>query len=419
MKKIIIQVLVSIVVIIFVFTAGLWAGFSFNSIKKYFLSSSGGSSDTNSTQEEKPGLLEGISETIKNRFNLAPFEEAFDYISNDSLMALQKQELLQAAIEGMLTLLDDRHADYFTIDEYEKITESYSGTMSGIGIIITQDDEGRVIVVKPLPDTPAGSAGISEGDHIIAVNGQDISEMVLENVVTLIKGEEGTSVDVTFYRPDEDKTIEITLVRARFYVPNLFSEMLEDNIAYIQYIGFQDGGAEFLETEIEKLIAQGAESIIFDLRNNLGGTLDDAVAVCDLFMDSGAIVTVRGRTDNEERVDEYFAENGKYTEIPLVVLINGFSASASELVAGALRDNKRALLVGEISFGKGTVQVIHELSDGSGLKFTTAKYFLPSGVSIEGVGILPDIEVVLTAEDTEDLQLNKAIEEIKKMTGGQ
>ena len=361
MKKIIIQVLVSIVVIIFVFTAGLWAGFSFNSIKKYFLSSNSGSSDTGSTQEESSGLFEEISETIKNRFSLAPFEEAFDYISNDSLMTFQKQELMQAAIGGMLTLLDDRHADYFTIDEYEKITESYSGTMSGIGIIVTQDDEGRVIVVKPLPGTPAGSAGIREGDHIIAVNGQDISEMVLENVVTLIKGEEGTSVDVTFYRLDEDKTFEITLVRARFYVPNLFAEMIEDNIAYIQYIGFQDGGAEFLESEIEKLIGEGAESIIFDLRNNLGGTLDDAVAVCDLFMDSGAIVTVRGRTDNEERVDEYFAEKGKYTEIPLVVLINGFSASASELVAGALRDNKRTILVGETSFGKGTVQVIHEL----------------------------------------------------------
>ncbi|MFC2144831.1 S41 family peptidase [Actinomycetota bacterium] len=419
MKKIIIQVLVSIVVIIFVFTAGLWAGFSFNSIKKYFLSSNTGSSDTNNEEEEKQGLLEEISETIKNRFSLTPFEEAFDYINNDSLTAFQEQELLQAAIEGMLTLLDDRHADYFTIDEYEGITESYSGTMSGIGIIVTQDDEGRVIVVKPLPDTPAGSAGIKEGDHIIAVNGQDISDTVLENVVTLIKGEEGTSVDVTFYRPDEDRTFEVTLVRARFYVPNLFTEIIEDDIAYIQYIGFQDGGAKLLESEIEKLISEGAESIIFDLRNNLGGTLDDAVAVCDLFMDSGAIVTVRGRTDNKERVDEYFADNGKFTEIPIIVLINGFSASASELVAGALRDNERAILMGEASFGKGTVQVIHELSDGSGLKFTTAKYFLPSGVSIEGVGVLPDIEVVLTAEDTEDLQLNGAIEEIKKMAGGQ
>ncbi|MCK5567519.1 MAG: S41 family peptidase, partial [Actinomycetia bacterium] len=381
MKKIIIKVLVSIVVIIFVFSAGLWAGFSFNTIRKYFLSTNNGINDTSAVLEEEPGFLEGISESILNRFSLKPFEEAFEYISSDSLMTFQKQELLQAAIEGMLTLLDDRHADYFTVDEYEKIIESYSGTMSGIGIIVTQDDEGRIVVVKPLPGTPAGSAGIREGDHIIAVNGEDVSDMVLENVVTLIKGEEGTSVDVTFFRPEEDRTFEITIVRARFHVPNLFSEIVEDNIAYIQYVGFQDGGAEFLELEIEKLTREGAESIIFDLRNNMGGTLDDAVAVCDLFMDSGAIVTVRGRTDDEERVDEYFAGNGKYIEIPLVVLINGFSASASELVAGALRDNDRALLVGEISFGKGTVQVIHELSDGSGLKFTTAKYFLPSGVS--------------------------------------
>ncbi|TET52045.1 MAG: S41 family peptidase [Actinomycetota bacterium] len=419
MKKIIIKVLVSIVVIIFVFSAGLWAGFSFNTIRKYFLSTNNGINDTSAVLEEEPGFLEGISESILNRFSLKPFEEAFEYISGDSLMTFQKQELLQAAIEGMLTLLDDRHADYFTVDEYEKIIESYSGTMSGIGIIVTQDDEGRIVVVKPLPGTPAASAGIREGDHIIAVNGEDVSDMVLENVVTLIKGEEGTSVDVTFFRPVEDRTFEITIVRARFHVPNLFSEMVEDNIAYIQYIGFQDGGAEFLESEIEKLTREGAESIIFDLRNNLGGTLDDAVAVCDLFMDSGAIVTVRGRTDDEERVDEYFASNGKYIEIPLVVLINGFSASASELVAGALRDNDRALLVGEISFGKGTVQVIHELSDGSGLKFTTAKYFLPSGVSIEGVGVLPDIEVLLTPGDTEDLQLNRAIEEIKMMMDGQ
>jgi carboxyl-terminal processing protease len=194
--------------------------------------------------------------------------------------------------------------------------------------------------------------------------------------------------------------------------------MLEENIAYIQYIGFQDSGAAFLDSELERLIDEGAEAVIFDLRNNLGGTLDDAVDVCDLFLNEGAIATVRGRTGNDERVDEYFARDGKYTEIPIVVLINGFSASASELVAGALRDNNRALLIGETSFGKGTVQVIHELSDGSGLKFTTAKYFLPSGVSIDGVGVIPDIEVELTPEDTEDLQLDRALEEIKKILEG-
>jgi len=419
MKRIVIKVIVSIVVIIFVFSAGLWAGFSINTLRRYFLDDET-ASDTEkvSSEDKKPGLLEDISDTIKGRFSIKPLEEALDFISQDAISQVSKQELLSAGIEGMLSLLDDRHSEYFTVEEYEKITESFSGTMSGIGVIVTQDDDGSIVVVKPLPDTPAGQAGIREGDVITEVDGVDISGMVLENVVAMIKGEEGTSVDLTFYRPEEDRTFEVTLVRARFYVPNLFAELLEENIAYIQYIGFQDRGADLLDSELERLKDEGAEALILDLRNNLGGTLEDAVDVCELFLSDGAIVTVRGRTGNEERVDEYFARDGKYIEIPLVVLINEFSASASELVAGALRDNDRALLVGETSFGKGTVQVIHELSDGSGLKFTTAKYFLPSGVSIDGVGVVPDIEVELTPEDTEDLQLERAIEEIKNMIEG-
>ena len=416
MKNIIIRVLISIVVLIFVFTSGLWAGLSLTPVRKYFIDNGGSSdssSDNGSIQEEQSGILDDITESIKNRFSIKPFEEALNYISSDSITSFSKQELLRAAIDGMLSLLDDRHAQYFTIEEYEKITDSYNGTMSGIGVIVTQDDDGSVVVVKPLPDTPAERAGIVEGDKIIKVNGIDITDMVLENIIAIIKGEEGTSVDLTFYRPAEDRTFDISLTRATFYVPNLFSEMVEDNMGYIQYLGFQKGGADLLDSEIEKLIEQGAEAIIFDLRNNLGGTLDDAVRVGDLFMDEGAIVTVRGRTDDDERVDEYLAKEGKYTQIPLIVLINGFSASASELVAGALSENGRALLIGEKSFGKGTVQVIHDLSDGSGLKFTTARYYLPSGISIDGVGIIPDIEVELTIEDTEDLQLNRAVEEAK------
>jgi len=418
MKNIIIRVIVSIVVLIFVFSSGIWAGLSLTPVRKYFIDNGSSSSDVSSTQEEQPGILGDITESIKSRFSIKPFEEALNYISNDSISSFSKQELLRAAIKGMLTLLDDRHAEYFSVEDYQKIIESYNGTMSGIGVIVMQDDDGSVIVVKPLPDTPADRAGIKEGDRIIEVNGTDIKDMVLENIVAMIKGEEGTTVDLTFYRPDEDRTFDVTLTRANFYVPNLFTEMIEDNIGYIQYIGFQNGGADLLDSEIEKLIEQGAEAIIFDLRNNLGGTLDDAVDVGDLFMDEGVIVTVRGRTDDKERVDEYFAKEGKYTDIPLIVLINGFSASASELVAGALKDNGRALLIGEKSFGKGTVQVIHDLSDGSGLKFTTAKYYLPSGVSIDGVGIIPDIEIELTIEDTEDLQFERALEEAKKILEG-
>lgn len=418
MRKIIIRVIVSIVVLIFIFSAGLWTGLSLNSVKKYFLGNGSSDAEKISSEDDKSGFLEDISDTIKGRFSIKPFEEALDFIIEDAVKELSRQELLKAAIEGMLALLDDRHSEYFTVEEYERITESFSGTLSGIGVIVTQEDDGKIVVVKPLPDTPAGQAGIREGDVIMEVDGVDVQEMVLENVVAMIKGEEGTSVDITFYRPAEDKTFGVTLVRARFYVPNLFAEMPEENIGYIQYIGFQDKGADFLDSELEKLIEQGAEALIFDLRNNLGGTLDDAVDVCDLFLNEGAIVTVQGRTGMDERVDEYFASDGKYTEIPLIVLINGFSASASELVAGALRDNDRALIIGETSFGKGTVQVIHELSDGSGLKFTTARYFLPSGVSIDGVGVIPDIEVELTPDDTEDLQFERALEEIKKMIEG-
>jgi carboxyl-terminal processing protease len=170
-----------------------------------------------------------------------------------------------------------------------------------------------------------------------------------------------------------------------------------------------------MDKELKKIIDGGAKGIILDLRNNLGGTVIDAVDLCDLFLDSGVIVTVKGRSNNKESFEEFLAKDGGYTEIPMIVLINGYSASASELTAGALKDNNRAVLVGEKSFGKGTVQVLERLSDGSGIKFTTAKYYLPSGVTIDGVGVQPDILVPLTPEDKEDLQLNRAIEEIKKM----
>ena len=191
--------------------------------------------------------------------------------------------------------------------------------------------------------------------------------------------------------------------------------MLENDIGHIWYYSFQDMGSRQLDSEIQKLIDSGAEGIILDLRNNLGGVLTDAVEVCDLFLNEGIIVTVKGRSEDKDITDEYIAGKGKYSEIPLVVLINEFSASASELAAGALKDNDRAVLIGEKSYGKGVVQVLYELSDGSGIKFTTARFFLPSGLSIQGVGVEPDILIDLEPDSTEDLQLNRAVEEMKKL----
>jgi len=411
LKRLVIKIIAIVVAAVFVFSTGFWLGINFFSLKEF-------ASKTNaSSLLEVTSRLES-SQKDGQPFSLKPLEEAIELISNNSIYPRGKEELLQYAIEGMLQGLEDSHAEYFTQEEYRQIMESYSGTMSGIGVVVTLDEQERVVIVKVIEDTPAYQKGLREQDIIAEVEKEPTQGLSLEKVVSRIKGEEGTSVNLTIYRPSEKKSFEVDITRQRFYVPNLFAQMLEDDIGYIQYIGFQDLGAEKLNQQIGKLVDSGAEGLILDLRNNLGGVLDDAVAVCDVFLDGGTIVTVKGRSGDQEKTSTYKAQKGGYTEIPLVVLINEFSASASELAAGALKENGRATLVGETSFGKGTVQTIQELSNGAGLKFTTAKYLLPSGRSIDGIGIKPDVKVELDMEAEEDLQLKKAVEILYSMIGG-
>ena len=412
MKKNVLRVVIAVIVVIFTFSTGLWIGISFDSFKGYLLKIK---QNTTSEDYSNGGILGNISGSTSSKFSIKPIEEVIDLISGSALVEKSKDELLKAAIEGILSVLDDKHTEYFTAEEYKKIMESYSGTMSGIGVVFTLDDEGQVVVVRILEDTPASRAGIMEGDIITEVDGIKIKNMDLDKVLAMIRGKEGTEVNLKIYRPEEYDIIEVTVTRAIFDVPNLVSEILEEDVGYIWYYAFQDGGAQQLDREIKKLIDGGAKGLILDLRNNPGGVLDDAVEVCDLFLDEGIIVTIRERIEDKEIIGKYSAREGKYTEIPLVVLINEFSASASEVVAGALRDNKRAILVGERSYGKGVVQVIYELSDGSGIKFTTAKYFLPLGSFIDGVGINPDVLVKLEPDATEDVQLNRAIEKINTL----
>lgn len=395
MKKNVWIIVTSIIIVIFVFFSGLWIGINFDSLKRYL--SNTDRSDISAAEDE---------------FNLDAFKEVWELISRNSLIEKSNEAIMEAGLEGMLSVLDDRYAEYFTAEEYSRIMEAYSGTTSGIGVVVTLDEEEQVLVIRILEDTPAYRAGIMEGDIIIEVDGTEIKDMDLEKVVAMIKGKEGTSVNLKISRPSENKTLEIEVTRGRFYVPNLISDIFEENIGYVWYYDFQVNGATQLDKEIQKLINNGARGLIFDLRNNPGGTWDDAIEVCDLFINEGIISTIKGRNDNKVRTDEYTAREGKYTEIPMVVLINGFSASASELVAGALKDSDRATLVGETSYGKGVIQGLYELSDGSGIKFTTANYFLPSGASVEEVGVEPDIMIELKEDDTEDVQLNRAIEEI-------
>jgi len=399
--------------IIVVFASGFWLGLDFTykfNIPVPRIAQIFNKSDNSQTSETVNGNNEAYNSGIK------ALEQTIDSVSKEALTPKTKEDLVVAAIKGILDSLGDKHAEYFTKDQYAKIMESYQGIMSGgVGIIVTMNDNKEVEVVKVIKESPASKFDIKQGDIIKKVDGADITGITLEEVVSKIKGPVDTQVTITFFRSSENKTFDFKITRGTFAIPNFDDEIIEGNIAYIQYYEFQEGGAQQLEKELDGLIAQGAKGVILDLRNNLGGVLNDAVYLCDLFLDKGVIVTVKGRNNGKDSFEEFDAKGGKYTDIPLVVLINGYSASASELSAGALKDNKRALLIGEKSYGKGTVQVLHILSDGSGIKFTTAKYFLPSGESIDGTGIIPDIIVKLDSQSKTDVQKERAVEEIKKL----
>lgn len=414
MTKRILIVFVSVFLAVVIFTGGFVLGFNITGVGDFFSKLT--RDFTGSTQNDSQVQVRSDSSGIPE-IEAKSISDTIDFIEKNAIKKKTREELITAAIEGMLSSLDDKYAEYFPKDEYSKIMDSYSGTTSGIGIVVTVNDKKQVIVVNTIEDTSAFEEGLKAGDIITGVNGISVDGLALEKVVSMIKGEEGTTVQITVLRPSENKNIDFMVERRRFYVPNFYASMLEENIVYIQYADFQDQGAQKLEEKLKTIVNEQTKGIILDLRNNLGGILDDAVGLCDLFLDSGTVVTVKGRNNNKDSFEEFKASKGGYTNLPMIVLVNGYSASASELAAGALRDLGRAQLIGEKSFGKGTVQILEMLPDGSGLKFTTAKYYLPSGVTIDGTGIQPDIIVVLKPEDKEDLQLNKALEEIKKMAG--
>lgn len=402
-----------VISILVIFASGFWLGFGFNN--KFSINIP--NINKSLLNENSPGVSSEQNQANASwNASIKSIEQSIDLVLKNALNSKSKNELIQAAIKGVLASLDDKYADFFTKEQYEQIMQSYQGIMSGgIGIIVTTNKNNMIEVVKVIQNSPASNFDIKQGDLIKKVDDIDVTGLTVEEVVAKIKGPVGTKVKIVFFRPSENQNFEYTIERGTFVVPNFISEMVNENIAYIQYYDFQEGGSEQLDEEIENLLNQGAKGLILDLRNNLGGVLDDAVNFCDLFLGSGTIVTIKGRTDGQDIVKEYKAKEGKYTDIPIILLINGYSASASEIAAGALQDNNRALLIGEKSYGKGTVQALYILPDGSGIKFTTAKYYLPSGISIDGKGVEPDINVVLTIDDTEDVQKNRAIEEMKKL----
>jgi carboxyl-terminal processing protease len=320
------------------------------------------------------------------------------------------QETTYAAIRGMLNTLNDDYTAFIEPGVAAILAEDATGEFEGIGAFVDMSEDGKVEIVRTFENGPAEQAGVLAGDLVLEVDGVSVVGTTLYEAIGLIRGPAGSEVTLLIERAREDEPIEITVTRARLDIPFITVEMRDDGVGYIRLQEFSATTGERVEKGLEELLAQEPRGIVFDLRQNPGGWLDQSIEVADLFLDEG-LIAVERFSDGDER--EFMGRSGDLGEdIPLVVLVDRNSASASEIVAGALQDRERAILIGEPTFGKGAVQQLFRLSDGSELRVTTALWFTPNGQVIRDRGLIPDIEV-LWPEDVEpdtDPQLERAVE---------
>jgi len=323
--------------------------------------------------------------------NIEVFTEVLRQIEENYVEPQDSQKLIYGAIKGMVQSLDP-HSSFMTKQEHRDLMIETKGSFSGVGIEISMRDN-VLTVVAPIEGTPAYEAGIKSGDKIIKIGKKSTRGMGLTDAVKNIRGKKGTKVKLTIARKGEEKPIEFVITRDVIPLKSVRSLLLAPDIAYLRISNFQSKTARDLSAALKKIEKDHKlKGLILDLRNNPGGLLSQAIEVADLFLDSGIIVTTKGRNASQD-MQVAAKKNDIEGNYPIVVLVNGGSASASEIVAGALQDNKKALLLGTKTFGKGSVQTILPLSDGSGLRLTTARYYTPSGKSIQSSGITPDIEV--------------------------
>ena len=332
---------------------------------------------------------------------LSLFGDAFQLIRDDYVEEIEDKTLISNAINGMLSSLDP-HSSYLPDDDFKKMRERTKGEFGGLGIEITMED-GYVKVVSPIDDTPAYKAGIKAGDLIVMIEDQDVLGMTLSEAVALMRGPVGSDITVTIRR-GSNAMFDVTITRDVIKMRSVRHESF-DQVGYIRVTTFSQQTTPGLKKAIDALREEhGADldGIILDLRNNPGGLLSEAISVSDAFLEEGEIVSTRGRKENQN--SRHYATSGDLLDgLPIVVLINSGSASASEIVAGALKDHKRAIVMGTRSFGKGSVQSIIPMQGHGAVRITTARYYTPSGVSIQSTGIEPDIEVELAVvEDLED-----------------
>ena len=341
-----------------------------------------------------PTQQDAVAQTNEDAYRqLSLFGDVFERVRGEYVEEKTDKELIEAAINGMLTSLDP-HSSYLPDDNFEKMQVQTKGRFGGLGIEVTMD-KGFVKVVSPIDDTPAAAAGLQPEDFIIAVDGDTILGMTLSEAVERLRGPIGSEVKISVQR-GQAEPFDVTIIRDEIKIRSVRHEIYED-VGYIRLTTFSEQTTPGLMNAVDEIVSEKGEDLagfIIDLRNNPGGLLTEAISVADAFLEEGEIVSTRGREDGQ--TSHAYARPGDITRgMPVVVLINSGSASASEIVAGALKDHKRAILMGTRSFGKGSVQTIIPMAGHGAIRLTTARYYTPSGVSIQAKGISPDIEVEL------------------------
>lgn len=339
--------------------------------------------------------------------NLMRFITAYRFIETKYVNDTDDVKLIDGAIDGMVKSLNDPHSNYLSPKMYKTLMEQTEGSFAGIGVVMGMDNEQKIHIVGIMENSPGQKAGLQEGDEILAVDGVPVTQMAFDEVAAHVRGQAGTDVVLTIMRDNANQ--DITITRNNIKLKTVGHKMLDNNIGYIQIVSFSEDTANEFNEAYNDLKNQGMKALVLDLRNNPGGLLTTCVEIAKKLVPKGEIVSIVDKQGNKET----YSSSLEAPEYPLVVLINKNSASASEILSGAIQDTKAGTIIGNTSYGKGSVQTILPMFEDDAVKLTIAKYYTPSGRSIDGTGITPDIEINLDENATSDTQLNKALEVLK------